>query len=274
VITTVSESYAREILTPEYGEGLETLLQSRKDRLFGIVNGLDYEQFDPGTDRVLAVNYDVNAVEKRAENKIALQRQAGLPVNPDVPLIGMAGRLVEQKGIDITEQALNSLLGESDVQFVLQGAGSPVYQELMQDFENRHQDKARMFLEYDLALAHRIFAGCDIFLVPSRFEPCGLTPLIAMRYGAIPVVRRTGGLGETINDYVSNEQNGGIGFIFDKYDAGELLAAVKRALNVLADKQEWHRLVVRAMNADYSWNASLLKYLALYESARSMTIHP
>jgi starch synthase len=270
LVSTVSDTYAREILTPEYGEGLETLLQRRQDSLFGILNGVDYEQFDPATDRIIAANYDVGCLDKRIANKTALQEKAGLPVNAAIPLLGFAGRLVDQKGIDILDVgkgALESLLAEADVQFVLQGVGDAEYEESFKKMERLYPKKVRAFLTLDFSLAQLIFAGCDIFLVPSRFEPCGLTPLIAMHYGSIPVVRRTGGLTETVTE-LSSDLSTGLGFVFEQYDAGELLATLKRALTALKNKDEWHKLMVRAMQADFSWKASIPRYEALYEMAR------
>jgi starch synthase len=270
LVSTVSETYAREILTPEYGEGLESLLQRRQDSLFGILNGIDYEQFDPSTDRIIAANYGVNSLEKRIANKTALQEKAGLPVNATIPLLGFAGRLVNQKGIDILDVgkgALESLLAEADVQFVLQGVGDVEYEESFKKMERLYPKKVRAFLTLDFSLAQLIFAGCDIFIVPSRFEPCGLTPLIVMRYGSIPVVRRTGGLAETVAG-CSPDPSGGLGFVFEQYDAGELLATLKRALTALKNKKEWRKLMVRAMQADFSWKASIPRYEALYEMAR------
>jgi starch synthase len=270
LVSTVSETYAREILTPEYGEGLETLLQRRQDSLFGILNGVDYEQFDPSTDRIIAANYDADSLDRRIANKFALQEKAELPVNAAIPLLGAAGRLVDQKGIDILDVgtgALESLLAEVDVQFVLQGVGDVGYQESFKRLEGLYPRKVHAFLTLDFSLAQLIFAGCDIFLAPSRFEPCGLTPLIAMRYGSIPVVRRTGGLTETVIE-LSSDLSTGLGFVFKQYDAGELLATLERALTAFKDKDEWGKLIVRAMQADFSWKASLSRYEALYEMAR------
>jgi starch synthase len=270
LVSTVSETYAKEILTPEYGEGLETLLQRRQDSLFGILNGIDYEQFDPSTDRIIAANYDVGSLERRIANKTALQEKAGLPVDAAIPLLGAAGRLVDQKGIDILDVgtgALESLLAEVDVQFVLQGVGDVEYQESLKQLESLYPKKVRAFLTLDFSLAQLIFAGCDIFLAPSRFEPCGLTPLIAMRYGSIPVVRRTGGLTETVTE-LSSDLSTGLGFVFEQYDAGELLATLKLALTALKNKNEWRKLMGRAMQADFSWKASIPRYEALYEVAR------
>lgn len=270
MISTVSDKYAKEILTQEYGVGIEELLQKRRDSLIGIINGIDYEVFDPATDRIILANYDANSIEKRVANKLALQAKAGLAVNSEIPLIGMVGRLVEQKGIDIMVEALESLLAERDVQFVLQGIGDTRYHEILEMLQSQHPDKAHMFLTLDFALARLLFAGCDIILSPSRFEPCGLTPLIALHYGAIPIARYTGGMAQNIMDFSTDPQSG-LGFIFEKYDADDLLMAIRRALTALRNKDDWQRLVARAMKADYSWNPSLPKYEALYEIARSKT---
>jgi starch synthase len=274
-VTTVSETYARAIVTPEYGEGLEALLQERQDSLIGIINGIDYEQFDPSTDRIIAANYDATSLDKRTANKTALQEKAGLPVDGGIPLLGFAGRLFDQKGLDIlagATGALEPLLAETDIQFVLQGVGDAKYEESFRKLESIHPSKVRAFLTLDFSLAQLIFAGSDIFLVPSRFEPCGLSPLIAMRYGSIPVARRTGGLAETVVGY-SPDPSGGFGFVFEQYDANALLATLRIALTVLRSKDEWHRLMVRAMQADYSWKASIPKYEALYEMARRKVVH-
>jgi starch synthase len=267
----VSETYSREILTPEYGEGLETLLQKRQDSLIGILNGIDYEQFNPSTDRTIAATYDATSLDSRIANKTALQGKAGLPINPAIPLLGFAGRLVDQKGIDILvggTGALESLLAETDVQFVLQGVGDAKYEESFKELERLYPKKVRTFLTLDFSLAQLIFAGSDIFIVPSRFEPCGLTPLIAMRYGSIPVARHTGGLAETVAG-CSPDLSGCLGFFFDRYDAGELLAALRHALTASENKSEWHKRMVRAMQADFSWKASVPKYEALYKMAQS-----
>jgi len=267
VISTVSETYAREILTPEYGMGLEALLRRRRDSLFGIINGIDYAGFNPATDSEIAANYDINTPGRRIGNKIVLQKKAGLPVSTEIPLIGMAGRVVEQKGFDIALEALGSLLAKEDVQFVLQGTGEARYEESLRTLESLYPDKVRMFLTLDFSLAQLIFAGCDIFLVPSRFEPCGLSSLIAMRYGAIPVVRRTGGLAETVAD-CSSDLSSGLGFTFERYDTADLLVALRRALNAFQKKKNWHQLMIRAMKADFSWKNSVPKYEALYKVAR------
>ena len=272
IISTVSETYAQEILTPEYGFGLEALLQRRNDSLFGILNGVDYEQFDPATDCLIAANYDVHSLDRRVKNKLALQEKAGLPVSAEVPLLGWAARLVEQKGIDILFDALDSLLSETDVQFVLQGIGETRYMEALKHLENRYPAKARTFLILDFSLAQLIFAGCDMFLTPSRFEPCGLAPLIAMHYGAIPVVRRTGGLAETVQD-CTPDLSSGLGFVFEKYAADVLLATLNCALTAFRRKEEWHKLMTRCMKADFSWEISVQQYEALYQMAKRTALN-
>jgi starch synthase len=267
VISTVSETYAREVLTPEYGMGFDAFLQRRKNSFFGIRNGIDYEQFNPATDDEIAIKYDINNLDRRIGNKLALQEKVSLPVNEKIPLVGMAGRLVEQKGPDIAAEALEALLPETDMQFILQGIGETCYELLVAKMESLHSRKARIFLVFDFSLAQLIFAGCDIFLMPSRFEPCGLAHLIAMHYGAIPVVRRTGGLAETVPD-CPPDLSTGLGFVFDGYNADELVRALKRALNAFQKKDAWRKLMVRAMQADFSWSASLPRYEALYETAK------
>ena len=269
-ISTVSETYAEEILTPEYGEGLEKLLQKRQDSLIGILNGIDYEQFNPSTDHIIAANYDINSLDKRITNKTALQDKAGLPVNPGTPLLGFAGRLVEQKGIDLLvdgTRALESLLAETDIQFVLQGVGDAKYEESFKQLERVYPNRVRAFITLDFSLAQLIFAGSDMFLVPSRFEPCGLTPLIAMHYGSIPVVRCTGGLAETVAS-CPPDLSDCLGFVFERYDANELLATLKLAVTALKNKNEWRQLMVRVMQADFSWKASIPKYEAIYKTAQ------
>lgn len=271
VVTTVSETYAREILTPEYGCGMEELLRRRQDSLFGILNGIDYEEFNPATDPIIAARYDVNSLGKKIVNKLALQERVGLPLSKDIPLVGMAGRLVDQKGPDIAAEALEMLLPEADVQFILQGTGETHYQELLEKLESLHTRKARLFFVLDFSLAQLIYAGCDIFLLPSRFEPCGLAPMIAMRYGTVPVVRRTGGMAETVPD-CSPDLATGLGFAFDKYEASELLMALKRALTAYQDKDKWRQLVIRDMTRDSSWQSAIPKYEAVYELARQRAL--
>jgi starch synthase len=267
VVSTVSETYAREILTPEYGMGLEALLERRKDSLVGIRNGIDYEEFDPARDQIIAANYDESSLEGRVANKLALQQKAGLPVSRDIPLLGITERLVYQKGIDILIGALHSLLGDTEVQIVLQGTGEFQYEEALRNLQNRFPDKARIYLVLDFSLARQIFAGSDIFLSPSRYEPCGLSHIIAMHYGAVPVVRRTGGLAETVTDSPP-DLSSGLGFVFERYDQNDLLAALRRALAAFRMKDAWLNLMKWVMQVDFSWGSSVPRYVELYEMAR------
>lgn len=266
IVSTVSETYAKEILTPEYGERLESLLKRRRDSFFGIRNGIDNEQFDPEKDPALAMNFGINSLERRLENKLSLQKRMGLPVNAEIPVVAMVSRLADQKGSEIAAEALSGLLPETNIQFIAQGSGESSYEESLKLLERANHRKARILLNPDFAVTSLIFAGCDILLVPSRFEPCGLAPLIGMRYGAIPVVRRTGGLAETVPD-ASPDLTKGLGFVFERYDVRELLAAIGRALNAYQNKKGWRALMLRAMKADFSWEASIPKYEALYERA-------
>ena len=264
-VTTVSERYAREILTPEYGERLDPLLRERHDRLFGIVNGIDEAMLDPRTDPHLAQNFGADTLDARAANKAALQREAGLPVAPDVPLIGMVGRLSGQKGLDILAPALGALLRQQ-VQLVVLGTGEPYYYQLLQAAEATHAEKMKAFLTFDTPLAQRIYGGADIFLMPSRYEPCGLGQMIAMRYGSAPVVRATGGLADTVQDWIPADGTGN-GFRFDAYDPLDLYGALTRALETYKYPDVWRSLQRRGMEVDFSWHTSAAKYLRVYDLA-------
>jgi starch synthase len=271
VINAVSERYAQEILTPEYGERLDSILARRQDRLFGILNGLDYEVWNPATDPDIAVNYDVASLDRRTENKLALQREAGLPLDPDVLLIGMISRLADQKGFDILAEASNQLesgneLMEMDLQFVLLGTGEERYHKTFANVADKYPAQAAVFLKFDGALARRIYAGSDAFLMPSRFEPCGLGQLISMRYGNVPIVRNTGGLADTVQDFDPTTGKGN-GFAFSDYNEEALLAAVKRAVATYRREDTWRTLMERGMRADFSWRASARKYVELYHKA-------
>ena len=264
-ITTVSERYAVEILTSEYGERLDPLLRERRDRLFGIVNGIDEVELDPATDPHLAVRFDADSLGRRAANKAALQREAALPEKPETPLIGMVGRLSGQKGLDILLPTLDALL-RLDVQLVVLGTGDEHYNHALREAQQRHPDRCAAFLTFDTPFAQRIYGGADLFLMPSRYEPCGLGQLIAMRYGAIPVVRATGGLADTVPDY-DPRTGEGLGFAFDAYDHRDLLIALTRALEAYARPTEWRPLQRRALAQDHSWTRNAQKYLDVYARA-------
>ena len=269
LISTVSPQYAKDILETEAGAGLSPLLQARADRLVGVLNGIDTDLWNPATDPHIPQRFDLSTLKMRAVNKAALQQKARLPVRPDVPLIGMVSRLDGVKGIDILEPVLEQLL-TGDVQFVLLGTGQPEYHEMLEGLQARFPDKVRVFLRYDDPLARRIYAGCDIFLMPSRFEPCGLGQMIAMRYGAVPVVHRTGGLADTVTDYHERPDKA-TGFAFSPFTPEACLDGLKRALGVFRDREAWTALQVRGMKADFSWRASAKKYVELYR--RAMELH-
>jgi starch synthase len=264
-LNTVSEKYAQEILTPEFGEKLDPLLRDRRDRLFGILNGIDDEVLNPATDQYIAQNYDVDTLEKRVQNKLALQQEAGLKVDAAVPLIGIISRLTDQKGFDILGDVIDHLL-DLDLQLVLLGTGDPHYHEMFSRVAQAYVGKAAVFLTFNAELAQKIYAGSDMFLMPSRFEPCGLGQMIAMRYGSVPIVRATGGLADTVQDL--HPQTGeGNGFSFEPYDRWALFAAIVRAVENYRYKDTWRKLQARGMTADFSWNASARKYIDLYHCA-------
>jgi starch synthase len=265
VLNTVSRTYAQEIQTPEYGERLEGVLQARRKDLFGIVNGINYHEFNPRTDPRLVANYDRDFLGAKKENKSELQREMGLPVR-DVPVIGLVSRLVSQKGLDILGEAMDRLLSD-DLQFIALGAGDPHYEGLFRGLAERYPERCAVQVGFNGVLAQRIYAGSDFFLMPSRFEPCGLGQLIAMRYGTIPLVRATGGLADTVHD-VSQNPEAGNGFVFTEYSAGALLDAVRRALALYRQQPiAWAQLVRRVMEADYSWSKSAASYVELYQRA-------
>ena len=265
VVTTVSETYASEILTPEYGVGLDYLLRYRQGRLFGIVNGLDYDEFNPATDAFIPNRYDVSTLDKRIGNKLALQKRAGFIEDATVPLVGMVSRLDEQKGLDILTAGFDPLFQNTEVQLVILGKGREGYHDLLRQAVSRYPQKLAVFIDFDDALARLIYAGCDMFLMPSRFEPCGLGQLISMRYGAVPIVHHTGGLVDTVQE-LAQDLSKGSGFVFQDYDSGAMLTAIQRAVNSYK-KKAWQNVMRRIMALDFSWQASARKYEALYRKA-------
>lgn len=267
IVTTVSPTYASEILTPQYGEGLEQLLNYRRNDLYGIVNGIDYVDHDPATDPCLARNYDSTTIETRVENKLALQRKSKLQQDSDVALFGMVSRLEEQKGIDLLLQAIDLFVTETRAQLVILGEGREHYHRLLTEAALKYPQRLSVFIANDERLARLIYSGSDIFLMPSRFEPCGLAQLIAMRYGAIPVVRRTGGLADTVKDVAEDNGNG---FVFQDYTVRDMLEAMKRAEESFHHRIEWQNLMRRDMELDFSWKASASKYEEIYLRARNV----
>ncbi|OGO61039.1 MAG: hypothetical protein A2Z36_00305 [Chloroflexi bacterium RBG_19FT_COMBO_48_23] len=265
VVTTVSETYASEILTPEYGVGLDYLLRYRQGRLFGIVNGLDYDEFNPAADAFIPTKYDISTIDKRIGNKLALQKRAGFIEDATVPLVGMVSRLDEQKGLDILTAGFDPLFQNTEVQLVILGKGREGYHDLLRQAVSRYPQKLAVFIDFDDALARLIYAGCDMFLMPSRFEPCGLGQLISMRYGAVPIVHHTGGLVDTVQE-LAQDLSKGSGFVFQDYDSGAMLTAIQRAVNSYK-KKAWQNVMRRIMALDFSWQASARKYEALYRKA-------
>ena len=267
-VSTVSPRYAREILTPDYGERLDPLLRERKDRLYGILNGIDIAEFDPATDPLIASNYDAFSLDRRPPNKRALQDLSRLPVSADTPLIGIISRLTDQKGFDLLDQIALPLVAQG-VQIVVSGTGDQHYHSMFQRLAARYPGQVAVHLTFNTEMSQRIYAGSDILLMPSRFEPCGVTQMLAMRYGSIPVVRATGGLADTVQDF-DPAANSGNGFSFAPYDPFQFFAAVVRALEVYRFPTVWAELMQRAMCADYSWDASAEQYVALYRRAQEL----
>ncbi|MBI2886943.1 MAG: glycogen synthase [Chloroflexi bacterium] len=269
LVSTVSQTYAREITTPELGEGLDSLLRLRQDRLFGIVNGLDTELFDPSTDPALAAHYDSERLHLKLKNKEALQARVGLAPNAAAPLAGVVSRLVEQKGIDLLAAVLERAVVELGLQCVVLGAGDPVLQQQLLQQEARRPAAVKVVSGFEPELAQLIYGGADLFLMPSRYEPCGLGQLIAMRYGTVPVARRTGGLADTVAD-ASADLAQGTGFVFEDYTPGAFLQALGRAVAAFRQRDAWATLQRRCMAQDFSWAASARSYEAMYYQAQAL----
>ncbi len=261
-ITTVSKSYAEEIKTPFYGEGLDSLIRYREKDLAGIVNGIDYKTFDPLNDPYINSFYSWRDTENKKENRLALLNEMGLKATDDTLVIGVVSRLTGQKGFDLVDCILDELLKE-DIRLIVLGTGEERYEEMFKYFENKYPDKLKVNLCYNEELSHKIYAGCDAFLMPSLFEPCGLSQLMSLRYGTVPIVRETGGLKDTVIPYDKEKSTG---FSFSNYNAHDMLYTIRYAEEIFKNKKEWNRIVKRAMKADFSWKASAKKYEALYDS--------
>jgi starch synthase len=263
-VNAVSARYAREIMRAKHGAGLDALLRERKSRVSGILNGIDTQVWDPAGDAALPARFDADSLDRRVRNKRALQRAVGLP-RGDAPLIGMVTRLVEQKGFDILLRAAEDLLGR-DVQIALLGAGEPRYEDALRAMMQRHPKRLALATRFDEELAHLIYGGSDMFLMPSRYEPAGLGQMIAMRYGSVPIVRATGGLADTVRD-ATRHRAGGTGFTFAAYSAPSLLNAIDRALKAYRSTRVWRAIQTRAMSVDFSWARSARQYERLYGKA-------
>ncbi|WP_308547205.1 glycogen synthase GlgA [uncultured Selenomonas sp.] len=263
-ITTVSKTYAKEIQYPYFGEHLDGLLRSREQDLSGIVNGIDYSVYNPRTDKYIFETYDEESLDRKLDNKIALQKSLGLPERRNVPLIAIVSRLVEPKGMDLVVRMMDEILQHEDIQLVVLGTGEKRYEDWFKGLAWRYPKKVSVNIYFSNELAQRIYAGADIFLMPSNYEPCGIGQLIALRYGTIPVVRQTGGLKDTVQQYNKYTQEGN-GFVFENYNAHEMMYALKRALSFYGSYEIWHKIQFNAVQADYSWKRSAKEYEALYE---------
>ena len=264
-VTTVSDSYANEIKMPFYGEGLDGLMNAKSNRLVGIVNGIDYDEYNPETDSFIVQNYNAkNFRKEKVKNKRALQEELGLEVDDKKFMIGIVSRLTDQKGFDLIAYVMDELC-QDDIQLVVLGTGEERYENMFRHFDWKYGDKVSANIYYSDALSHKIYGSCDAFLMPSLFEPCGLSQLMALRYGTIPIVRETGGLKDTVaplNEFEST----GTGFSFRNYNAHEMLNTIRYAEHIYYDKKrEWNKMVDRAMAADFSWEVSAKRYQEMYD---------
>ena len=263
-VTTVSPTYAEQIKTKTYGETLEGLLSFVSDRTSGIVNGIDTEIYDSSNDKAIAKVFTAETIDDRAENKIALQTEVGLTVNKEAFLIGIVSRLVEQKGLDLVLQVLDRYLAYNDAQIVVLGTGDRYYETALWELAARYPGRMATYLLYNDALARRIYAGADAFLMPSRFEPCGISQMLSMRYGCVPIVRRTGGLVDTVSQHDPVGQTG-TGYCFDRYEPLDLFSSLVRAAEGFRFKDQWRTLQQRGMAEDFSWTKSAIEYEAIYK---------
>jgi starch synthase len=268
-VNTVSPTYAKQICTSAYGEGLEGILSYLSPK--GILNGIDVDNIDPKTDKYIAKNFDLKTLENRPANKVALQEEIGLQVNKSAFLVGMVTRLVEQKGLDLLIQVLERFLSYTDAQFVILGTGDRYYETQMWQIASKFPGRMSAQILYNAALSQRIYAGTDAFLMPSRFEPCGISQMIALRYGSVPIVRRTGGLVDTVQHHVPS-QNYGNGYCFDRYEPLDLYTCMIRAWEGFSYKQPWQDLQERGMAGDFSWDTSAKQYIEMYRSIPGMEL--
>ena len=261
-VSTVSQRYAKEIQTKEFGCGLEGVLRNLDKPVHGIMNGVDYSTWNPVSDKLITANYSAKDLSGKAQCKQALQKNLGLAINDSIPIIGVITRLDAQKGLDLIQKA-EKKLAQLNCQFVLVGTGDPKYEKLLRDLAKRHPDKILASIKFDEKLAHQIIAGSDMLLVPSRYEPCGLTQLYAMHYGTIPVVRETGGLADSVTPH--NAKTGGTGFLFKQYKPDAMVKSIQSAINVYNKKPgDWQCLIQNAMTADFSWTAAAKNYEDLF----------
>ena len=265
LITTVSPSYAEEIQTAYYGERLDGLLRARSHELYGVLNGIDMNEYDPAKDRYIPQHFTYEKLQGKADCKAALQDELGLEVKPEIPVIGMVGRLSNQKGLDLVDYVISDIMRQ-DIQMVVLGMGEGRYFNLFSWAESEYKGRVAARFTMDHTLAHKIYAGTDMFLMPSQFEPCGLSQMIAMRYGSVPIVRETGGLRDTVLSY-NDFNDEGNGFTFFNYNAHDMLHTIERAVDYYKNHPDiWNKLQYRGMKGDYSWNHSAKEYMKLYQS--------
>lgn len=265
-VNTVSPTYVKEIMTAEYGELLDPLLRERRSRVFGILNGIDYESNNPETDKYVEHNYGLKNIAGRLDNKLALQKKFNLPENKEIFLMGIVSRFTEQKGFDLLLDCGEALFQNCDFQLVALGEGDGKYMGFFKDLQSRYPERVGVHLSYDEVLPHAILAGADALLIPSRFEPSGLTQMEAMRYGTVPIVRKTGGLADSVIDYDASEKIG-TGFVFENYNPLALYGAIVRAMEIYRHKNIWLKLQKSAMKADFSWTRSAGEYMELFKRA-------
>lgn len=265
-VSTVSPRYAQEIMSPEYSHGLHHILGENSYKLCGILNGIDYTYYNPSKDKDIKVNFSYRSIDKKSQNKLALQREYGLPERADVPMIAVVSRLATHKGVDLIVEKIYDLVRNFDIQFVVLGKGEDYYERFFCELQERFPDKVRALICYDRALSKRIYAATDIFLMPSASEPCGLSQMIASRYGAIPVVRETGGLFDSIKHFVVNSGKlFGNGYTFSRYDGGDMYCAVEKAIQCYYSDDS-SKYISKIMRTDFSWKGSAQKYLDMYET--------
>ncbi len=271
VISAVSKNFAAEILTVEGGFGMQDILKFRKGRLFGIRNGLGGEEYGPSTDKLVPANFSADDIEGKSVNKKELQKMAGWAENPEIPLIGMVSRMDEQKGMDLILDAVPEIARTGQMQFVFVGRGNLHYEEALRKLETKFPGNVKAFVTFDNTKAHLVYAGSDLFLMPSKWEPCGLSQMIAMKYGTVPVVRKTGGLADSVSN-LSQDSKRGTGCVFSEYSAAELVATLKKAAELFKDKAAWTRIMQRIMKQNFAWEDPAEKYESLYKMALGLGV--
>jgi starch synthase len=265
IVTTVSPTYAKEIQTSEFGTGLEGMLVERKDDLYGIINGINTELWNPEKDKLIPFNFSYSTLENKIKNKKVLLKKLKLEFSENIPLLGIVSRFAWQKGFELFEPIIEKLLSKN-LQLIVLGEGESKYEEFFTKISEKYPDKIAVLVEYNNELAHQITASSDIFLMPSKYEPCGLNQMYSLKYGTVPIVRKTGGLADTVRD-VNEYDVTGNGFTFPDFDPFQFLDTIERALSYFKDKEKWKKIIKVGMNEDFSWNNSAKKYIEIYNKA-------